>query len=216
MKKEKIHILGVGNNTAVYIDLVEACGYEVSGLYHYEPSRIGQLYFGHRICGTHHDIVSSITDESTLFAISIGDNKIRQEIAQQIRSRRGRLPTLIHPSATVSPYANLEESVVVHAGAVVQAGVTIAMDTVISFRAGITHTTTIHRGCYVAGGATVGAYITIEDLAFIGLGATLVSGKVARIGKCAIVGAGSTVLENVDDHEIVAGMPARPINRKIK
>lgn len=43
---DEIFILGVGNNTPVYIDLVEACGYTVGGLYHYNIERTGETGWG--------------------------------------------------------------------------------------------------------------------------------------------------------------------------
>ena len=42
MNKE-IYILGIGHNTSVYIDLAEACGYEIKGLYHYNGDRTGDM-----------------------------------------------------------------------------------------------------------------------------------------------------------------------------
>lgn len=210
--KRKIHILGVGNNTAVYIDLVEVCGYEVAGLYHCDNTRVGEAYFGHRIIGSHDQLFESI-DDKTFVAVSMGDNKIRQSVANKVREHGGIIPTLIHPNASVSPYADLDHGVVIHSGAVVQAGVRIGRDTVISYRSGISHTSTIKEACYIAVGATVGAYITIENLAFVGMGATLVSGKVKRVGTSATIGAGSLVLKDVDSYQIVAGMPAKPFTR---
>lgn len=46
MNKE-IYILGVGHNTSVYIDLAEACGYEIKGLYHYNGDRTGDIEHGY-------------------------------------------------------------------------------------------------------------------------------------------------------------------------
>ena len=43
-----IYILGVGRNTIVTIDLAEACGFVVGGLYHYLDDRTGELLFGLR------------------------------------------------------------------------------------------------------------------------------------------------------------------------
>ncbi len=58
-------------------------------------------------------------------------------------------------------------------------------------------------------------YVTlIEDGAFIGSNCTLVAP--VKIGKEAVTGAGSVVTKghNVADHEVVVGVPARPIQKK--
>lgn len=61
--------------------------------------------------------------------------------------------------------------------------------------------------------------IIIEDDVWIGINATILSG--VRIGRGAVIGAGSVVTKNVDDYSIVGGNPARFIkmrfdNSKIK
>lgn len=54
----------------------------------------------------------------------------------------------------------------------------------------------------------------IKDSAFIGIGARLIAP--IKIGKGAIVGAGSVVTKNknVGDNEVVAGVPAKPLNKR--
>lgn len=58
MNKE-IYILGIGHNTSVYIDLVEACGYEIKGLYHYNGDRTGDIEHGYRVLGSFDDLFSA-------------------------------------------------------------------------------------------------------------------------------------------------------------
>jgi acetyltransferase-like isoleucine patch superfamily enzyme len=57
----------------------------------------------------------------------------------------------------------------------------------------------------------VGGPIRIDDGAWIGAGAIVLSG--VTIGKCAVVGAGSVVTKDVPPYTIVAGNPARVIGR---
>lgn len=54
--------------------------------------------------------------------------------------------------------------------------------------------------------------VLIDDHAWIGARAIILKG--ARIGKHAIVGAGSVVTNDVNDHEIVGGSPARLIRKR--
>ncbi len=56
--------------------------------------------------------------------------------------------------------------------------------------------------------------INISDYVWIGIGATILQG--VRIGKGAVVCAGAVVTKNVDDYEIVAGIPASPIGKREK
>ena len=51
----------------------------------------------------------------------------------------------------------------------------------------------------------------MEDYAFIGSGATIISGKVPIIGRNAIIGAGAVVTKPVQPGTVVAGNPAKII-----
>lgn len=57
----------------------------------------------------------------------------------------------------------------------------------------------------------VHGYIEIGDDAWIGTGCIILSD--VRIGKGAVVGAGSVVTKDVPDFAVVAGVPAKPIKK---
>ncbi len=210
MKNKHIYILGVGNNTEVYIDLVEACGYIPVGLYHFEKGREGEKLHNIPIIDCNDNLFKQDLSEK-LFAISVGDNKIRAVLADKIKKRGGIIPTIIHPSAVVSRYAKIAQGVVIHANSVVQAGASIGENTVISYNASITHTSKVGENCYLAAHAHIGAYCNVGDLVLLGQGSIVVSGKVKSIGENSIIGAGAVVIKNVESNSIVAGNPAKKI-----
>lgn len=205
-----IYILGVGHNTIVYIDLVERCGYHVAGLYHFEKGRTGELYFGHKIVGTHEELFTSDLSGKQ-FAISVGDNKIRALLYKRLLSNAGIVPTIVHPSAVVSRYAQLGQGVIIHANSVISPDVIIGDNSVVSSNDLITHGSRMGMHCFIASNVVLGAYVTMQDYAFIGSGATIVSGKVSYIGRDVLVGAGAVVTKNVEPNKRVAGNPAREI-----
>ncbi len=53
--------------------------------------------------------------------------------------------------------------------------------------------------------------VTLKDDCWIGAGAIILPG--VTIGKCAIVGAGAVVTKDVDGFTIVAGVPAKVVNK---
>lgn len=212
--KESIYILGVGYNTPVIMEIAELSGYKVDGLYHFEKGREGEKMHGVEIIGCNEDLLNSTDLNGVNFALSMGDNKIRTNIAEKLRSKGARLPKLIHPTASVSKYATIEEGVIIQANSTVQADVLIKKDTVISFNVGISHNTIIENGCYIACQTIVGAYTHILELSFIGMGVTIVSDKVPLIGRSAVVGAGSVVIKPVKNNQTVVGNPAKEYNKK--
>lgn len=213
-QKKTIYALGVGHNTPVFIDLAEACGYEIAGLYHYAEGRTGELDHGMPIIGSFADLFSAESLEGMEFLLTMGDNRIRAELSERIRSLGGTVPTLIHPTAVISRFATISPvGVYISPFTYIQADTTIAENTILLSHVNISHTNTIGRNCFIAGGSTVGAYTVIEDNVFIGQGALTISGKVKRIGENAYIGARSLITKDVDAYMVVSGSPARVLRR---
>ena len=55
--------------------------------------------------------------------------------------------------------------------------------------------------------------VKIGNDVWIGMGATIMSG--IKIGNGAVIGAGSIVTKDVEPYTIVAGIPAKPIKKKV-
>lgn len=73
----------------------------------------------------------------------------------------------------------------------------------------------VHAEHFAADEGLITAPVIIEDYVFIGPRAIILPG--VRIGKGAVVGAGAVVTKNVDEFEIVGGVPAKVIGeRKVK
>ncbi len=209
---KNIYVLGVGHNTPVFIDLALACGYHVVGLYHYEAGRTGEIDHGFEILGTFEDLWSQQTLSDRNFLLSMGDITIRKELTRKIISKGGKLPTLVHPAAVISNFATISDNgVLISPFTYVQADSVIEEGTILLSHVNISHNTTIGKYCFLAGGATIGAYTRVEEEVFVGQGALSISHKVSRIGHNAYVGARSLLTKDVEADTTVAGSPARII-----
>lgn len=208
----EIYALGVGHNTPVMLDLAIGCGYNIVGLYHYNNERTGEVDHGYRILGSYDDLWEKDSLSGMNFLLTMGDIKIRGDLATQIIAKGGHIPTLIHPTAVVSIFANVSDcGVCIFPFVFIQSDSEIGDYTVILSHVNISHNSRVANNCFIAGNAVVGAYTKVEEYVFIGQGALIISGKCASIGRYSFVAAGALVTKSVSPFTIVSGFPAKPI-----
>jgi|GEM_PF-242366 len=78
----------------------------------------------------------------------------------------------------------------------------------------IAHNVEIGRHCALTAGTIIGGSTRIGDMCWTGLNSTI-KHKV-RIGNKVIVGSGASVINDIDDEDIVAGVPAKSIKHKVR
>lgn len=207
---KEIFALGVGHNTPVFIDLAEACGYTIKGLYHYDSSRTGIENYGFKVLGSFDDLFDTDSLVGNNYLLTMGDSNIRKELLEKIIAKGGKVPSLIHPTSIVSRFASISDNgVYIGPFTYVQANSLIGENTVLLSHVNISHDTIVGRGVFIAGGCMIGAYTVIEDFAFIGQHVTSISGKVQKIGHNSYVGAGAVLTSEVKEQTVVFGIPAK-------
>jgi UDP-3-O-[3-hydroxymyristoyl] glucosamine N-acyltransferase len=77
----------------------------------------------------------------------------------------------------------------------------------------VAHNVIIGRNCELTAGTIIGGSTTIADTSWMGLNCTL-KNKIS-IGSRVIVGCGASVINDVSDEDIVAGVPAKSIKNKV-
>ncbi|GJG37461.1 transferase [Prevotella lacticifex] len=214
MNTNNIYLLGVGHATPLFIELAEACGYHVAGLYHYNEDRTGETDHGFPILGSFADLLrEDLTDKN--FCLTMGDMAIKQSVSLNLIHRGGVIPSLIHPTAVISRFADVSPcGVLVDSYCEIDSNATVEEGCVLRPHAMVSHDSHLFPYTFMGPKAYVGAYTDVESKAFIGQCSVLVSGKAKHIGKDALVGAGSVVVKPVSDKAIVAGNPARILKYK--
>ena len=103
------------------------------------------------------DAFPAFADETTEIYPAFGNNEARMAWMERLLKQRITVPTLIHPSAYVSPEAKLGIGVAVLPMAVVNTGVTVKNGCIINIGALVDHDTVLEEGCHMAPGAIVKA-----------------------------------------------------------
>ncbi len=197
---DRIAILGAGGHGRVILSTAIACGVSEILLYD-DHLPLGNEILGFKISGRFSDFKSK--DIPVFFGI--GDNALRKKLrAYYVRNKKAYL---IHPFSFVSPDVGVGSGTVVMAGAVVQTGAILGEDVIVNTSSSVDHDCVLESfshiapACQLAGGCRVG------EGAFLGIGTRVLPGK--EVGCWSIVGAGSTVLQNLPEHIKSWGTPAK-------
>lgn len=214
MSTKGIYLLGVGHATPLFIELAEACGYHVAGLYHYNEERTGESDHGFPIIGSFADLFrEDLTGKN--FCLTMGDMAIKQSVSLDLIHRGGVIPSLIHPTAIISRFADVSPcGVLVDSNCEIHNDATVEEGCVLWPHAMVDHDSHLKPYTFMGPKAYVGAYTDVETKAFIGQCSVLISGKARHIGSEALIGAGSVVTKPVPEKAIVAGNPARILKYK--
>ncbi|RWB56737.1 acetyltransferase [Mesorhizobium sp.] len=213
---DKLVVFGASGHAAVVIDAAEKQGlYLIAGLITNEirPSET----FGYDVLGRDDDILDVLTDDKRITAaiVAIGDNAVRQRVADNLSSRVPDLSfaTVVHPSAVIGNEVRLGAGSFVAAGAVIGPRTSVGRHCIINTRASIDHDCDIQDFASIAPAAVAGGKCSIGWGAAIGIGATLTHGR--TIGSETIIGAGALVLRDVQPRVVAYGSPATVIRDRV-
>ena len=159
----------------------------------------------------------SLCRESTISAkyssaiVAVGNCTDRLAWLSTLKSFGYELPSIIHPTAWVSPTAEIGLGSVVCAHAVVQSSVLVGIGNIINTACSVDHDTQLEDGVHICPHAALAGHVYVGLRSWIGIGATVI--QHIKIGSDVIVGASSAVVNNIPDQVTVCGVPARILNK---
>lgn len=186
-----MYLYGASGHAKVIIDILEASGEKIDGLVDDNPEEV-QLQ-GYPVWHESKDL--------SPFIVSIGVNAIRKKVAEKLDG--AEFGKAIHPSAVVSPSANIGEGTVVMQGAVIQADARIGKHCIINTGTSVDHECIIGDYAHLSPHSTLCGNVQIGEGTWIGAGTTVIPG--VRIGRWSVVGAGSVVTKDIPDGVLAVG-----------
>lgn len=208
-----IVVVGGGGHAKVVIEILLAAGWRVEG-YTDAAGRPGDGFAGVPWLGDDEALPAALSRGIRHAHVALGDNALRGRLLEKVEALGFAPGNAVHPSAVVSPTAVLGRGVALMAGAILNAAVSLGDGSIVNTGATVDHDGRIGRCVHIAPGSHLAGTVTVEDGALIGVGSIVGRGRPLRIGRGAVVGSGSVVIEDVPDGMTVVGNPARPIARR--
>jgi UDP-perosamine 4-acetyltransferase len=204
---KRLLVIGAGGHAKVVIDVARAAGWVPVAVL--DPIGAGNQCADVPVLGDD-DLAPSLLAEGLRCAVvAIGLNRLRLRIGRNLQELGFHLPSVIHPSAVISPYSAIGDGTVIMPNATVNSHARIGSFAVVNTAAVVEHDCTIGHGAHVAPRTVIGGNVQIGDRVLFGIGA--VARPEITIADDAIVGAGTVVVSDLEAGGTFIGTPAKPM-----
>lgn len=210
-----IVIFGSSGHAHVVADIVEKEGrFTIAGwIDPFQPA--GRVIYGYPVLGRLEDASAWRPAHAVAGGlVAIGDNWVRARVLEAARRALPDLPwvTAVHPAAAVARGATLGAGAVVAAGAVLGSDARVGAFAIVNTDATLDHDGVMEEFASLAPGVVTGGTVRLGAYSAVGIGAVL-SHRV-QVGEHSVVGAGSTVLDDVPAYRVAYGTPARVVRER--
>jgi len=144
--------------------------------------------------------------------VALGNNDDRLSLTSELAELGFSLPPVMHPRATVASTAVIAGGVVVFANSVIQPDSNIGFAAIVNTAASVDHDCRISEGVHIGPGVHLAGGISIGACTWVGIGSSVIQNL--RIGHHVTIGAGSCVIDDVEDNSIVMGVPAKSAGKR--
>lgn len=203
MPAGRVFLFGAGGHAKVILEILEAEGCKIGGLFD-QNTAAGPIW--EYEVATFPDGFDHEADE---LIIAVGHNTVRRTLVQSLDGvQYGRA---IHPSAVISPRAQIGVGTVVMAGVKINADARIGEHCIVNTGAEIDHDCVIGDYAHISPGVTLCGTVEVGEGTHVGAGAVAIPGR--RMGAWTTVGAGAVVVRDIPDNVTVVGNPTRLLHK---
>lgn len=203
-------IVGAGGHGKVVAEIAQACGQwdQIAFL----DARY-QTLNGQRTWPVLSDVdqAQMLQEDYPDVVLAVGDAERRLSLMSLLQQQGFNLPVLVHPSACISPSASLGTGTVVMPMAVVNADAKVGRACIINTGATVDHDSVLADGVHVCPGANLAGEVRVGRASWLGIGCSVI--QQVNIGESVMVAARAAVTKDVENHVVVAGVPAKVIKK---
>ncbi|SHK37001.1 sugar O-acyltransferase, sialic acid O-acetyltransferase NeuD family [Marinobacter antarcticus] len=201
----RLAILGASGHGKVVADAAEHAGWQ--SVVFFDDAWPGlQVNGPWAVEGSTEALIGRLTDFDGV-VVAIGNNRIRSVKQAELVAAGGKMATIVHPSATVSVHAFIDEGSLVFAHAVVNACATVGAGVIINTGAVVEHDCAVGNFAHISPNAVLAGGVTLGPLAWVGSCASV--RQLIAVGEASVVGMGAVVTRDVISGVTVVGNPAK-------
>ncbi len=187
---------GVGREVALIINQINNFKptWNIIGFLDDNPTNLGKTLNGHRIIGN--------------VVVAISNYRVKKEIVSKLEGKF-KFATLIHPRVSIHDFMTVGHGTIIYEGAILTTDIKIGEHVIISPKCGIGHDSIIKDYVSLLWNVNISGGDIIEEGVLMGSCSTVIQNL--KIGKGAIIGAGSVVVKDIPAYSTAVGVPARVI-----
>ena len=203
-----ILIYGASGHSKMIVDIIlKNNQYNIIGFIDsYKP--INTEIYGYKVIGNL-DSLAKLIEEHTIvgIVIAVGDNFLRLNAYNNIVNIAPKIEFIpvIHPSAVLANDVVIPKGTVLMASTIINANAKIGEFCILNSKSSLGHDSMMSDFSSLASGATTGGNVCIGFCSAISLEVTIIQN--VSIGDYTVIGAGSLVLNDVEDYKKAFGTP---------
>ncbi len=206
----EIVIVGNGAHARVTYDILQAEGKteQVSAFVDVEgKSAEGETIFGKPVMVGLAAFDDYIRANDVTAILGHGNNSRRKAIMGWLEERNVQTASAMHPSAIISPGAEIGDCSTISPGVIILTGAKIGRGVILNTAATVDHDCVIEDFAQLAPGANLAGRVTVGTEAFVGIGAVVIQN--VTVGAKCVIGASAAVVRDTPPDTLVIGVPAR-------